>query len=87
MKLREILWGRPFFVLVIVEHCCMFSNTVADPGEAHPLIFRSNLGSEGPKNFFGGLPLISGSESAAVTFYKLLFIIPVQTAQAQFSIQ
>ena len=87
MKLREILWGRPFFFLVIIEHCCIFSNTVADPGEANPLISGSNWGLKSQKISLGGFPLISGSGSATVTFHKLLFIIPGQTAQAQFSIQ
>lgn len=86
MKLREILWGRPFIFLVIIEHRCMFSNTVADPGEARPLTFRSNCGLKG-QTFLWGLPVISGSGSATVTFHKVLFIIPGQTAHAQCSIQ
>ena len=32
----------------------MFSNTVADPGEAHPLIFRSKWGLKGQKMSVGG---------------------------------
>ena len=69
MKLLEILWGRPFFFLVIIEHCCVFSNTVADPGEAHPLIFRSNWGLKGQKISVGGFPLSQGLRDPPLKHY------------------
>ena len=47
----------------------MFSNTVADPGEAHPLIFRSNWGLKGQNISVGGFPLSQGLRDPPLKHY------------------